>query len=233
LLASVVIPLVILNLSLEKSGLIADVLAIPLICAVTLAFSEFARVGGMAAGTHDAAEVAARRQPTLLAASVLLFVALAGFAAGAAFQRSGRDLQSRAAINRLHDAIIQHEAGLGNLSPSFSVDRVADYIGGGTVQVRAYEKFDLHFRPRGLLGHSIFAKTRDEALAELAESDVIVLTEPHGGRQLAYPMNTAIESYWQDLWDWTVANRVPLATEQIGGLRHVAFVRSFAAPASR
>jgi hypothetical protein len=59
----------------------------------------------------------------------------------------------------------------------------------------------------------------------LASSDVIVLTEPKGGRQLLYPMDAKIESYWQDLWDWSATNRLQLATETIHGMPHAVFVK--------
>jgi hypothetical protein len=38
-------------------------------------------------------------------------------------------------------------------------------------------------------------------------------------------MNAKIESYWQDLWDWAVANRVQLAADTINGIPHTVFVK--------
>ncbi|HZP19659.1 MAG TPA: hypothetical protein VFB16_05565 [Bauldia sp.] len=223
LAAVIVVPMVMFNLSLSKSPLIANVLVVPFIALVTIAFATLTRAADEAPSPVGAAPYP--RAVPLLNALIVTGLAFAGFVAWAAFVRTGPDLADRLAINRFNDAIIRYAVEEASPALVLSVDRVSDYANAPVVNLRAYETGAARLAFRGLLGHSIFGLTREQALAELQQSDVIVLTEPHGGRMMAYPMNRDIESYWQDLWDWTSANRVPLATETILGLRHTAFVK--------
>jgi hypothetical protein len=137
----------------------------------------------------------------------------------------GWPVHDREAVNALYDQILTYETAAGTRDPMFSADRVADWLLASDLAIRSYERFDdlIEFQPG--LGNSIWGVERDEALKILASSDVIVLTEPKGGRQLAYPMDAKIESYWQDLWDWSVANRLQLAIETIHGMPHTVFVK--------
>ena len=130
-----------------------------------------------------------------------------------------------ASINAVIDDYVVKN-GLGQ--PKISFDRVSDFLNWGTLRLSVYERQHrlIDFDP--LLGHSIygiFATPRETALSLVAESDIIVLTDPVKGREAPYPMNTKIREYWDELRDWTVQNRVLLVSTDILNIPHQIYVR--------
>ena len=156
-------------------------------------------------------------------------IALAAFAVRST---SSKDIPPRVDLERitLLARSIATYAAENNLDRlSMSTDRVIDYQNVGSTKLASIELLHRHLDIDGLLGHGaygIFATSREDALRLLAESDVIVLTDPVTDRSHPYPMNTKIKEYWGELWQWTNENRVLLFSTEIHGIPYRVFVRS-------
>ena len=154
------------------------------------------------------------------------------FAAFAIRGTSPKDIAPRADLERitlLARSIATYAADNNLDRLSMSTDRVVDYQNVGTLKLASIELLHRSLDVDGLLGHGtygIFATSREDALRLLAESDVIVLTDPVTDRSHPYPMNTKIKEYWDELWQWTNENRVLLFSTEILGIPYRVFVRS-------
>jgi hypothetical protein len=132
-------------------------------------------------------------------------------------------------ITWLNESIARYALAGGNPSPSISFDRVVDYLNLGTVRLVGYERFGrlLDLQPR--FGHGqygIFATPRDEALKLIADSDIVVLTDPLRERTQPYPMNARIREYWEELRKSVDSSHIVLLSTDISNVPHKVFVRT-------
>jgi hypothetical protein len=226
LFTTIVVPLVMLNLSIHKSPVIGGILSVPVIC-LALSTAAAIRWSSLQQSSDTTLGVAGWRVrgSERIGAGIAVGVTIILFLFRCSVFAPHLSRFDREAVNRLYDGILAYERVAGNPNPVFSADRVSDYLLGIALDLRAFEKYRENVEFGSGLGQSVGGLERDQAIGVLADSDVIVMTEPKGGRQLLYPMNAKIESYWRDLWDWATANRSLLMTETIDGMPHAVFVK--------
>jgi hypothetical protein len=134
------------------------------------------------------------------------------------------DLERIALINREIAQYVLTQGGKATIS----FDRVMDYLNQGTIRIEAFERFQENIAIRPAFGagdYGIFATPRDTAMALIAMSDVIVLTDATTNRSHPYPMNTKIREYWDELSAWTKEHRALLYSTHIAGIPFRVFAR--------
>lgn len=217
---AVLIPMAALTANVSKSPVVGGIVTVPILLAMVLFGAALWPRGTVIKPT---------RARAISVSAVAVAIALAAFAIRGT---SSKDLALRADLERIKllarsVATYALENNLDRLS--VSTDRVVDYQNVGTIKLASIELLHRHLDVDGLLGHGaygIFATSREDALRLLADSDVIVLTDPVTDRSHPYPMNTKIKEYWDELWQWTNRNRAPLFSTEILGIPYRVFVRS-------
>jgi hypothetical protein len=217
---AVLIPVAALTANVAKSPVVGGIVTVPILLAMVLFGAALWPRGTVIEPT---------RARAISVSAVAMAIALAAFAIRGT---SSKDVAPRADLERitLLARSIATYAAENNLDRlSMSTDRVVDYQNVGTTRLASIELLHRHLDVDGLLGHGaygIFATSREDALRLLAESDVIVLTDPVTDRSHPYPMNTKIKEYWGELWQWTNENRVLLFSTEIFGIPYRVFARS-------
>jgi hypothetical protein len=89
-------------------------------------------------------------------------------------------------------------------SPVISVDVISSRISAPAITSGGFEMTRVFVRWRGLLGASIASIGREQALAWLKFSDVIVLSTV--SRADPYSFHVSVKAFWPDLKDWTERN---------------------------
>lgn len=215
---AVLIPVATLTANVSKSPVVGGIVTVPILLAMVL-FGAAIWPGVLKLSRTRSINVAA----------VAMAIAVSAFAIKGA---SSKGVAPRADLERitLLARSIATYAAENNLDRlSMSTDRVVDYENSGTLKLASIELLHRSLEVDGLLGHGaygIFATSREDALRLLAESDVIVLTDPVTDRSHPYPMNTKIKEYWGELWQWTNQNRALLFSTEIFGIPYRVFVRS-------
>lgn len=217
---AILIPVAALTANVAKSPVVGGIVTVPILVAMVLFGAALWPRGGVIKLTRGRA---------ISVSAVAMAIALAAFAIRGT---SSRDVAPRADLERIamlarSIATFAADNKLDRLS--MSTDRVVDYQNVGTVKLASIELLHRSLEVDGLLGHGpygIFATSREDALRLLAESDVIVLTDPVTDRSHPYPINAKIKEYWDELWQWTNENRVQLFSTEILGIPYRVFVRS-------
>jgi len=237
---AIVAPLAILTGDVSKSPVVGGIVVVPivlavvLVCAALLSASGPRRSLGPVVDGPTAAETPGTMKPVVRRRLVDAMAVLALLAGGATFIGKATALQRTDSpydlerVNALNREIVRFAVEGGLRQPTFSIDRVVDYLNDGTLKVSGFETLHRLVPFAGRLGQGavgIFGTTRDAALKLLEDSDVVVLTDPVRGRDDAYPMNARIREYWGDLWAWTREHREPLTSFEIFGVPHHVFVR--------
>jgi hypothetical protein len=217
---AVLIPVATLTANVAKSPVVGGIVTVPILLAMVLLGAALWPRGAV---------IKLTRARAISVSTMAMAIALAAFAIRGT---SSKDVAPRADLERitLLAGSIATYAAENNLDRlSMSTDRVVDYQNVGTTKLASIELLHRHLDVDGSLGHGtygIFATSREDALRLLAESDVIVLTDPLTERSYPYPMNTKIKEYWGELWQWTNENRVLLFSTEILGIPYRVFVRS-------
>jgi hypothetical protein len=217
---AVLIPVAALTANVSKSPVVGGIVTVPILLAMVLFGAALWPRGAV---------IKLTRARAISVSAVAMAIALAAFAIRGT---SSKDVAPRADLERiamLARSIATYAADNNLDRLSMSTDRVVDYQNVGTSKLASIELLHRSLEVDGLLGHGtygIFATSREDALRLLAESDVIVLTDPVTDRSHPYPMNTKIKEYWDELWQWTNENRVLLFSTEILGIPYRVFVRS-------
>jgi hypothetical protein len=237
----IIVPVVILTIDIAKSPIVGGIVIIPLLMTVVLCC---AALWPHRLHPSPAADVAAEGQTTFGRLSTrlrlvsarslkpafcagLLAVALVGFTRhGIAPQHYlvRSDLENVAILNK---AIARYAIENSLAEPKLSFDRVVDYLALPTIRLASYESFGKIVSYIGRMGHGdngIFATPREVALRLIADSDVIVLTDPVRGRETPYPINGKIREYWDDMHIWTLQNCRLLVAADVLGIPHRVYV---------
>jgi hypothetical protein len=234
----IIVPLSILTIDVAKSPVVGGIVVIPFLMMVVL---FCAALWPHRLRPSVIADVAEERSIKFLRLSInkrrvsaryLKAIFCAGLLAAALviFTRHGTarqqylerdDLERVAIINK---TIARYVVENAIVDPKLSVDRVVDYLNLPTIRLATYESFGKIIYYAGRFG-GIFATPRELALQQIADSDVIVLTDPMRRREAPYPMNTKIREYWDELRNWTVQNRTLLVSVDILGIPHRAYVK--------
>jgi hypothetical protein len=95
----------------------------------------------------------------------------------------------------------------------------------GTIELDAFERFRRRLKFRKGLDYDFMPTPRDIALKIVADSDIVILTDPVLGRDQPYPMNAAIREYWEDMRKLATQRGTLLISRDIVGIAHQVFVR--------
>jgi hypothetical protein len=222
LIILVLVPLVLLNLSIHKSPVIGGILCVPIVLLVLY-------VGwGLFDTIHSVNVFGKKLNPTGRALKGALVGSIITYSATTFMYRMAQpwpvDAVESASIGAFSDKIVTYALTGGLQNPTFSVDRIEDYMNAGVLLVNSYERHRRLIDFRGLLGSSdLSAPTQTEAMQMLADSDIVVLTA-RAQRADIEPFDQKIETYWPTLMLWAQENLLSLATTTLQGIRHQAFV---------
>jgi hypothetical protein len=147
------------------------------------------------------------------------------FTANANINQHGMPLEDLRTVNRLNAAAADYIAENKLTAPRIAVDRVTDFLNGGTVWMVLLER-DLRgveVTPVASLG-SIFEISREDALAALARTDVAFLSD-EGGRNEVYPFHRSMREHWPAMNDYAEKNMSLLTTGKVVGLTFRLYVR--------
>jgi hypothetical protein len=217
LICVVAVPFAFLNLSASKSPLIISVIAVPVILLIAVV------VDTILGRTPDADRFV--RWQTKAVAAICVGIGLSVFLFRAAAPKCHLGIDACLAVNDFNDAIIKYARNSLDDAPVFSSDSVNEMINYLTLADRAYEQpgSPLNFRPE--YDMQIFAPTKEDLLMRFSRSDVVVLSDPHLGRNSVYPSNAVISQNWQDLSMLVTKNMISLARTNIAGVPYEAFVK--------
>jgi len=234
-------PLTLLTIDISKSPVVGGIVVVPVILMVVLLCSVFwpsnepapgrplsaqGRPDAVAGSIHSRQMSLVRGMSTLVSVSFVV-LALAGFLWRGTANRHGLSRLDLGHITRLNDAVARYALESHGPSPSISFDRVADYLNLGTVRLFGYEHYGrlLDLRPR--FGNRIFATPRGEALRLIADSDVVILTDPLRGRTQPYPLNAEIPEYWEEIRESAGVGRALLLSTSVADVPYKIFARPF------
>jgi hypothetical protein len=217
LLCVIAVPFVFLNLSASKSPLIISVVAVPVILLIAVV------VDTILGRTPDASRFF--KWQARAVAAVCIGIGLSVFLFRAAAPKCHLGVDACLAVNDFNDAIIKYARSNLNDAPAFSSDSVNEMINYLTLADRTYEQpgSPVNFRPE--YDMQIFAPTKEDLLSKFSRSDVVVLSDPHLGRNSVYPSNAVISEYWQDLSTLVTKNMISVARTNIAGVPYEAFVK--------
>jgi hypothetical protein len=233
------IPLAILTSNVAKSPVVGGIVVAPLVLALVLFVAAIWQRGDIVLRQPQwPAALLAPARPIRWHIPVLSLVALLMLGISARnFVKVSFTAKPPAAradldeVTKLAKAIATFAQDYDLKTPTMSSDRIVDYQNIGTVKLFSIELLhrNLTIDPRfGHGAYGIFATSREDALRLFADSDIIVLTDAVTDRAVPYPMNTKIKEYWDELAQWTAANRVPLFSNRIFGIPFNVFVRPLA-----
>lgn len=233
------VPLAILTMNINKSPVVGSIVVVPITLAVILFCAAIWPRAGIKiavplwlAYPKDISRAPRMNVPMVsLMATVAMAYGLQHFVSKSLASSLPAPRAELEQITLLGKTIASYAQDYGLTEPTMSFDHVVDYDNIGTVKLFSIELLhrNLEIDPRfghGLYG--IFATSRDDALRLIADSDIIVLTDPVTDRAVPYPMNTKIKEYWDELWQWTNQNRILLYTTKIYGVPYRVFVRPLA-----
>jgi len=169
---------------------------------------------------------APRRRPLAgLPVAILMVCAIFGFTANANVNQHAMPLEDLRTVNRLNTAAADYIVANKLTRPQIGVDRVVDFLNGGTVWIVMLER-DLRapaVTPVGSLG-SIFEISREDALAALAKTDIAFLSDKGGGKE-AYPFHRSMGEHWSAMNEYAEKNMQLLTTGKVTGVTFRVYVR--------
>jgi hypothetical protein len=239
--SAVIVPTILLTFDEVKSSVVGSIVVVPIILMVILLLGVLWRDRTKQETKEVSRRTAiAKYLPEWLKEAIgdfslsavgvggIFAVALALFVVHGTARSTAVSIKDLRRAGAMNDAIVQYALDNNLRRPKLSVDRVADYIYHGTLDIVAFEKFQRGVFFVGLFGmgnYGIFATPRDVAMQLIEDSDIIVLTDPVLGRETPYPMNTMIKEYWDDMAAWTAQTRILIFSTEIEGIPHKVFVR--------
>jgi hypothetical protein len=238
---AIIAPLTFLTLDVSKSPVVGGIVVVPIVLVVVLFCAAVwpatsLRLTGVVSRVNEFGVALARigfgveRTPSSILPLVLvlgLYIALApGFLTRATADQRGMARPDLQRITWINESIINYVSDKGVEVPRMSIDRVTDYLNAGTLQLYSYERLHRIIEFSGHFGHSLVATPRDVALKVIADSDIVVLTDPIRRREEPYPMNTKIREYWDEMSAWVEQNYALLLSTEILSIPHRVFVKS-------
>jgi hypothetical protein len=210
---SFIVPIVALTCDVAKSPVAVGIVLIPLLLLVAAGWRSFA-VPNLA--------------PRLLR-NITYFIMASGavaFLVNASASRFDLSLADQAEIERLNKAIATSMEGFDN--PRVAFDRTNPYLNNATA---IFYFRQLYGRAAPVVSQSlggIFAVQRDNALAAVQSSDIIVLSDKSLKRG-QFPFDKNISQYWDALDDYTIHNLTLLCSGVIANVPYRIFVRQLRA----
>ena len=206
---SFIVPIVVLTCDVSKSPVVVGIVLIPLLLLVTTGWRSFA-VPNLA--------------PRLLR-SITYFIMASGavaFLVNASAPRFNLSSADQAEIQRLNKAIATSIEGFDN--PRVAFDRTDPYLNDATA---TFYFRQIYGRAAPAVSQSlggIFAVQRDDALAAVQSSDIIVLSDKSLKRG-QFPFEKNISQYWDALDDYAIHNLTLLCSGVIANIPYRIFVR--------
>jgi len=200
LLGAIAGPLIVLTIDISKSAVVGGIVGVPAALLVVLFAATI--------GKNDLETSNSHRQMLFGVVAGLIFaMGLLNFAGHATrhLPQSGQ----RVYYERLTDLdnwLVEYAAARDWKDPKISFDIISGDLNAGTITVTGYERLHrlINFHP--LLAGDIMGVDRAEALAYLAQSDFVILTNsPKTGVD---PFYQAISRYWDDLHTWAEKNMI-------------------------
>lgn len=210
---SFIVPIVALTCDVAKSPVAVGIVLIPLLLLVAAGWRSFA-VPNLA--------------PRLLR-NITYFIMASGavaFLVNASASRFDLSLADQAEIERLNKAIATSMEGFDN--PRVAFDRTNPYLNNATA---IFYFRQLYGRAAPVVSQSlggIFAVQRDNALAAVQSSDIIVLSDKSLKRG-QFPFDKNISQYWDALDDYAIHNLTLLCSGVIANVPYRIFVRQLRA----
>lgn len=243
LVLAICVPLSALTIDIAKSPVVGGIVVVPIVLLATLLCASLLPHRGASSaspvGTSEAPvttfaspwpwrRITASRRVIATGCGIVFVAGLAGFLRNAATEPRDPSRMVRAQYVALNEAIVRFVFDNHLVGPRISLDRVADYLNIGTLELYGYERYRrlINYAPRfGIGPYGIFATPRDTALQLISESDIVVLTDPVLAREHPYPMNTKIKEYWGEMQRWAKDNLFLVVSENIAGIPYEVFAK--------
>jgi len=207
LLGAIVGPILVLTADISKSSIVGGIVGVPIaILIVVLADAIRPKV----------TEVASHKSPKLLAGSAMLIFVLGIFNQVSRGSRHWPEFGDRVHLSQmaeLNQWLANYARGYHWKNPAISLDIISSYLNCGTITAAGFEKTGDFVEFYSLLGSSIVAQPREEALRLLEKSDFVILTSPHQGEN--YPFTDAIAAYWSELKTWADRHLLTIKTQRV------------------
>ncbi len=204
LLLAVAVPLVVLGLDVSKSPVVVGIATLPLVLATVLLATALARPGS----------------PLLRAAAAAVLL-LGGWQALAQASRHSEFHAQRANLGQLAELdawLVQQASARGWPALNISVDVVAPWFNANAAAAAAYERSGQLMPVNMRLGSRVDSMTLAEAEAQLAASNVLVLSDRAGSGVL--PFDTSMAAMAPALRalaarDWVPVRQLGLGTDTL------------------
>jgi hypothetical protein len=208
-LVSFIVPIIVLTCDVAKSPVAVGIVLIPLLLLVTTGWRSFA-VPNLA--------------PRLLHGIIYFIMAsgAVGFLVNASAPRFDLSPADQAEIERLNKAIATSMEGFDN--PRVAFDRTDPYLNNATATFYFRQVYGRAAPAASQSLGGIFAVQRDDALAAVQSSDIIVLSDKSLKRG-QFPFEKNISQYWDALDDYAIHNLTLLCSGVIANVPHRIFVR--------
>jgi hypothetical protein len=198
-------PILVLTADISKSPIVGGIVGVPAaIVVVVLANAIRPKV----------IEFASRKSPKLLAGSAMLIFALGVFNQLSRGTRHWPEFSDQVHLSQMAELnywLANYAREYHWKNPTISLDTISSYLNCGTITATGFEKTGLFVEFHSLLGSSILAQSREEALRLLAKSDFVILTHQGGN----YPFTEAIAGYWPELKAWADKHLLIIKTQRV------------------
>ena len=181
LILSIIAPLIPLTLDMSKSSVAAGIMAPPVLWLLVWALMHFEAVCHKTRGLQ-------------IFAIVVLMTGIAAQIHAFLFQPSShKEKQESAQITRMYDEIGDYAHKKQWPQIKLSLDRICDYLLAGNQTVLYYERKKILLEVAlQRLGAPIFAVTKEEALASLKNSNVVILNQGNYQNESPYPFDSTV-----------------------------------------
>lgn len=222
LLGAVMGPIIVLTFDISKSPVVGGVLGVP------AALLAGAIMAGVAARPTEPQSFPVRK--VIVACSVVILAMGLFNQIGHAVRHlpeyaQRRDLEQIAGLDKW---LVNYADENRWRRPTISFDVISSWLDAGTITTKGYESSRqlIEFQTTSL-GSKIMGVDRTEALAALANSDFVVLTDlPKTG---VYPFYEHISKYWSELKEWANLHLIVARTVRLDSFTATVYARPSAA----
>jgi hypothetical protein len=135
--------------------------------------------------------------------------------------------EEQARLLAFYDQVGDYCVGAGLAAPDLSTTHFSDYLHRHQLAVLYFERHGRLLDPRPGLGAELFRVSHAEALAQLRQSDVVLLSDwrPTGPAAFRYPMQDDLLAWRGELREVCERDFRPLGSAEFFGQRVTAYVR--------
>jgi hypothetical protein len=167
------------------------------------------------------------RARRVVAAAALLALPAGAVQQWRHFGPAGLGRADQARLAELYDRVGDFCVGAGRPAPAVSTTHFCDYLHGTGLAVLYYERHGRLLAPAARLGNVLFHMDRAEAVAQLRDSDVVLLSDwrPSGRGEFVYPVEEDLLAWQGDLRAVCEREFRPLCAARCFGHTVTAYVR--------